>query len=1331
MAIERRASGITVATDDTVEPQASLKLRRRRQGHWPTVVPSGPAAGAVGRRRAAAAAAVPPSEEEAIVDALEGQQLDLVDAIPLVPAAPAAARRRGRGAAPPAAGGSAEITVPLGADESAVVLVERDGVYEWQLVGTAAEAPAAAGAPGAGRRRGRKAAPASAALPAARAVRFSIELGPPPAAAAAARRGPRRRSLLGRLGLGKVVAYVFRFVARPVLGGAVRLMERQVRDGLVQVTSPDPLSWNELADDAMLPLPSGRPARVLLLVHGTFSSTVGSFGALGAHPTGRALLEQALARYDLVIGWDHRTLSALPTENAIGLAARLERLGFEAPPEVDAIAYSRGGLVLRSLLEHVLPSATLQITLRRAVFVACTNAGTELARPANWHLFADRYLNLAAAGARAAALVPGFASAGTLLAAAIRGLGVFVKVMASTAVEDGAVPGIAAMDPGGDFVREINGEQPGQPTPQQAYYCAVTSQFDTRAAADTADPFVTPPSLLLKLADRAADALQGEPNDLVVDVDSMTQIDVAAGRYVRERLDYGSNGVVHHCNYFAQPQTAQALAGWLGVALQAAAPARRGRGARAAAPAATLPPAQPLVVRASEPAVVTLRSSLPVAEALGRVERAGRPWIVVERPFVEEGQAVTLRYAHPTRLGLAFLRRWADRPGATVFEAFELHETGRSATVPPTAPALPAGWPRPDHVEELGSPFGSRYRGVVVDHGEALDVVAPPEESPGVAVARAPTLPAAPGDGIDETMVPKMAGRRRALKPKGAAPPPPPPPPPPPTRHAAAKKSAAAKRRAPARKTARPAAAAPEVGTAPQTAGAAAEVECHFRAECDDEVVVDGVLTVGVTISREQLELATGRRGAVERGRVRKARPLIVECLPMLRLSMVEPADARVQIPVPEAGAPQDLRFDLLAREAGPAELRVQVRQGPLPLVTMVLQPTVVAARSGTRRPLQAAAGLEAFPRLPPAIDELRIVQKRPTGGTMQYTFTLDLASKRLRWPPFESDEKAVDPAHFVASLYRRIEDRWAEHRGEREAFERDLRAIGAELFDTLMPLALRQLLWEHRDTIRSVQVLSSEPFIPWELVHVRDPAQRRAGSGAAFLGEMGVVRWLIDGYPPERVRVRRGHARYLVPAYPPPDELPMAQEEIALVEGRFGAQPVEPTAEALYRLIESPGQFDLLHVACHGLADNADIDDAHLEMPGRLRSDGTPSEEHVLAKTVAHDGALADGEWRPLVVLNACQSLRSGYSLRGIGGFAPAFVTAGAGVIVGSAWSVGDVPAYGFIETFYEGFLGKGKRLTLAEATAAARRRARDDGDATWLAYVVYGHPRAVAVKG
>lgn len=449
MATRLRSSGITIETRGDVAAQAPLKLRRRRMGDWPV------AARPSGRRRGPAVTdPAPLSEEEAIIDAFEGQQLDLVDAIPLTPTpeAPQASgeRRRRTGPESPASTSEVDITVPLGPEESAVVLIERDGVYEWNLMGAEGPAPLLPATATPSRRRRGSTAPSTPSQPEtrpSRSLRFTVAVQH--VAAVTPKRRATRRGLLKKLGLGKVIAYVFRFVARPVLGSAVRLLERNVSEGLVHVTQPDPMSWATLANDAPLTLPTGRPARVLLLVHGTFSSTVGSFGALAVNDTGRALLQAMLAHYDFVLGWDHRTLSALPTDNAVDIATRLERIGFAEPPEVDAIAFSRGGLVLRSLIEHVLPTSPKLLRVRRAVFVACTNGGTELARPANWHRFVDRYMNLAAAGARAMALVPGFNAAGTMLSSAIRGLGVFVKVIATSAINDGAVPGIAAMDPDG------------------------------------------------------------------------------------------------------------------------------------------------------------------------------------------------------------------------------------------------------------------------------------------------------------------------------------------------------------------------------------------------------------------------------------------------------------------------------------------------------------------------------------------------------------------------------------------------------------------------------------------------------------------------------------------------------------------------------------------------------------------------------------------------------------------------------------------------------------------------------------------------------------------
>jgi len=45
------------------------------------------------------------------------------------------------------------------------------------------------------------------------------------------------------------------------------------------------------------------------------------------------------------------------------------------------------------------------------------------------------------------------------------------------------------------------------------------------------------------------------------------------------------------------------------------------------------------------------------------------------------------------------------------------------------------------------------------------------------------------------------------------------------------------------------------------------------------------------------------------------------------------------------------------------------------------------------------------------------------------------------------------------------------------------------------------------------------------------------------------------------------------------------------------------------------------------------------------------------------------------------------------------------------------------FTEAFYTQLL-EGKNVS--EAALAARKKAQADGDATWLAYVVYAHPHA-----
>ena len=152
----------------------------------------------------------------------------------------------------------------------------------------------------------------------------------------------------------------------------------------------DCTKWRLMSESEQLSLPADRPARVLLWVHGTFSSTMGSFGGLSQTAYGKALLKATLSKYDAIIGFDHRTMSVDPMQNASDILGRLERQKWPKPPVFDAICFSRGGLVFRALVECALPASNFAYSVERAIFVACTNAGTELARRKNWDRLIDR-----------------------------------------------------------------------------------------------------------------------------------------------------------------------------------------------------------------------------------------------------------------------------------------------------------------------------------------------------------------------------------------------------------------------------------------------------------------------------------------------------------------------------------------------------------------------------------------------------------------------------------------------------------------------------------------------------------------------------------------------------------------------------------------------------------------------------------------------------------------------------------------------------------------------------------------------------------------------------
>ena len=1006
----------------------------------------------------------------------------------------------------------------------------------------------------------------------------------------------------------------------------------------------------------------------MLLVHGTFSSTRGSFGALAATPWGRSFVADALDAYDVVLGYDHVTLSEDPLDNAEELHPLLHDCLRGRSAKIDVVSYSRGALVGRSLVEHIHPRSNWDAQFTRVVMVGGTSGGTALADEANWHTMIDLYTNVTVAGARLVALfAPPAGVVSSVLTEGLRGLAVFAKALASSATDSSRAPGLAAMTPDGSFVAELNGIQQGQPMGATEFY-AVTSNFETDGLSGADE---LPAKLKRALADRLVDQLMGTENDLVVDVPSMTEVDPQIEGLVIDTLDFGTNGEVYHTNYFSQASTVAALRDWLKLA-----PRRR-----AAPDEPDVPEDLPSVVSLDP---VVLDSSMLVGDIAAAVDHSDSEFVVVRR--FDDGTRDLYHYAFTRPELREFIQElnpdWSlDRPEL-------LHEYQSSDRVALGEVTGPSDRP-------VDTPWGGR---LVVEHGRSIVGVVPHrrdtelrDTAAGTAsrADRAPRRRRGRGAAVD-THEPEIRrpdpAPRRGLR-RGAAPDAPPP-----------------------------------------GSREGDQLKQQVRAEMDSELPAGRRTELLVSIGPEELARSeSGRVAGAGEIYVDPMRQLTVTVIPRSGLRVVDEARAEL-VPVVE-GAPADLIFDIEALEVGPAEIWVIVRQNAQALVTLKLHTQVVASDVQPDGRRSAAEGKAVRPDTVPPRHELSIFEVPDAGDTIRYMFQLD--NRALGHVLGYSEAIPRDQRErFVENIYREIEGRWLQHGDDIQEFERELRAYGALLFRELMPTELRDALWERRTSIDSIEVVSTEPFIPWELVHLTPPSGRVPSGEDLFLGSLGMVRWLHNvGAAPAELRLRQHRAFAVVPDYPPESHmgLPATSDELRFLEETYEVTRVDAQQGPIIDLISQPGAFDLLHFAGHGEAEHDDIANSKLVLEGRM-VDGawTPT---YLSSTLVDSYAQLEQEdgSRPIVVLNACQIGRTGYQLTSLGGFSQAFLNRGAGMFVGSLWSVGDDPASVFIENLYAAL---NRHRTLATAVGEARSAARSAGDATWLAYAVYGDAYATLTR-
>ncbi len=288
-----------------------------------------------------------------------------------------------------------------------------------------------------------------------------------------------------------------------------------------------------------------------------------------------------------------------------------------------------------------------------------------------------------------------------------------------------------------------------------------------------------------------------------------------------------------------------------------------------------------------------------------------------------------------------------------------------------------------------------------------------------------------------------------------------------------------------------------------------------------------------------------------------------------------------------------------------------------------------------------------------------------------------------------------------------------------------ELQSLGHELYEQLFPPEMRLLYRQWRDKVRTVQITSSEVWIPWELVRPYDHEIQPVIDDDFLSARFHLTRWLPTGTAPSpKIQVQR---MACIEGGEGGPSLPAAAKEKRFVEdfardlGVEIASPRQATFENVLAVIRE-GEVDLLHFVGHGEYAAVDPQESKIFL-----IDGTSLWAGRLHGTTLRKV----WEKRPMVFFNACSTGKQGWALTGPSGWVNAWVKiGGAGAFIAPQWLVRDSLAHEFARVFYLA-LARGRTLGRAAHLARSWGRRKNRQDATWLAFAVYGHPNARVTFG
>src|SRR6266566_7026552 len=231
--------------------------------------------------------------------------------------------------------------------------------------------------------------------------------------------------------------------------------------------------------------------------------------------------------------------------------------------------------------------------------------------------------------------------------------------------------------------------------------------------------------------------------------------------------------------------------------------------------------------------------------------------------------------------------------------------------------------------------------------------------------------------------------------------------------------------------------------------------------------------------------------------------------------------------------------------------------------------------------------------------------------------------------------------------------------------------------------------------------------MIPWEAMY---PITKTGHQEGYLIEQITVVRKSYDSSPRSTEPFHFSEVCFVVPEE---DDPPTAKQEVKALESLLSGKKLEVSNVSDLLGVLKEAKFNLLHFACHNLLGGNDYPGPYILLGGRR------FEPHFL-------GTLT-GKYKqspPFVFMNVCRSDGGSPGYTSIINWADSFLRTGAGAFIGTLWEVRDETATLFAEHFYQALVSG---ASLGEAMKLARDAIRDKlDDPTWLAYTLYGDPKA-----